>query len=56
MTNKEAIERLKVLTDYEYSEDLEALELAIKALERGDRYDEGYLDGMSGADWKGEEE
>ena len=33
MTNKEAIERLKVLTDYEYDEDLEALELAIKALE-----------------------
>lgn len=33
MTNKEAIERLKVLTDYEYNEDLEALELAIKTLE-----------------------
>ena len=33
MTNKEAIERLKVLTDYEYDEDLEALELAIQALE-----------------------
>lgn len=33
MTNEEAIERLKILTDYEYGEDLDALELAIKALE-----------------------
>lgn len=33
MTNEEAIKRLKVLTDYEYDEDEEALELAIKALE-----------------------
>lgn len=34
MTREEAIARLKVLTDYEYDEDLEALEIAIKALEQ----------------------
>lgn len=34
MTKEEAIARLKVLTDYEYDEDLEALEMAIKALEQ----------------------
>ena len=34
MTREEAIMRLKVLTDYEYDEDLEALEMAIKALEQ----------------------
>ena len=34
MTREEAIARLKVLTDYEYDEDLEALEMAIEALEQ----------------------
>ena len=34
MTENEAIKRLKVLTDYEYDEDLEALDMAIKALEQ----------------------
>ena len=33
MTEIEAIKRLKVLTDYEYDEDLEALEMAIRALQ-----------------------
>ena len=34
MTREEAIKRLKVLTDYEYDEDLEALNMAIEALEQ----------------------
>lgn len=34
MTKEEAIARLKVLTDYEYNEDLEALDMAIKTLEQ----------------------
>ena len=33
MTREEAIARLKILTDYGYGEDLEALDMGIKALE-----------------------
>lgn len=33
MTNKEAIEHLKWMIDYDYNDDMDAVELAIKALE-----------------------
>lgn len=39
MTIEEAIKRLKVLTDYEYDKDLEALNMAIEALEKEDVLD-----------------
>lgn len=38
MTNEEAIKRLTILTDYEYDEDLEALEMGIKALKETDNH------------------
>ena len=40
MTREEAIARLKILTDYEYDEDLEALNMAIEAFEKVSKIEE----------------
>ena len=55
MTNEEAIEfgkeQLEIFGDSQMSE---FIRLAIQALETGDRYYEGYLDGQTGADMRGD--
>lgn len=54
MTNEEAqnlIARNRSVFQYD-PEMLEALDLAIKALEKGDRYNEGYLAGQACAKWR----
>lgn len=54
LSNKEAqnlIARNRSVFQYD-PEMLEALDLAIKALEKGDRYNEGYLAGQACAKWR----
>ena len=59
MTNREAIEILRMYKqrlDESCSNllgnDKEAFDLAIKTLEKGDRYNEGYLAGQACAKWR----
>ena len=58
MTNKEAIERLQMILDGDMTlymmneKDAEAVHYAIKVLEKGDRYNEGYLAGQACAKWR----
>ena len=56
MTNEEAIEFGKEQLEIfgEDSRMSEFIRLAIQALETGDRYYEGYLDGQTGADMSGD--
>ena len=56
MTNEEAIEFGKEQLEIfgEDSRMSEFIRLAIQALETGDRYYEGYLDGQTGADMRGD--
>ena len=56
MTNEEAIEFGKEQLEIfgEDSRMSEFIRLAIQAFETGDRYYEGYLDGQTGADMRGD--